>query len=474
MKKIILSLFACICAMLSYAQMSALLYNSKHIPQINQMNPALFTNSGFYLSLPSVNLNFDSPLAFSDLYVVKPNEEGQNITYIDIDGILANLEYQNEINTDLNVGILGLGFRTKHGFVSLSTQLRTNFQLGVPKDIIRFITRGNVGEDGRGMDLVLLDQDLFSLTSYLEAGIGVGREFGKKFTVGVRAKVLLGLINASTYNSSVRLATDPDFNSFTVDMNYHVRASTPISLNELLSGKSISSIIGDDYMSLIPRNWGMAFDIGAKYKITKRLSVAASVLDIGTIHWVENLAELSPEEGTGSFTFSGLGWETMFSNGEVDDDFASSLLDSVVYQLTQYEIDTLASDYWERVPMRLNFSATYDLNKMLSASVMYRREMNKFNYFQSLTAGLNINLGNWMELMACNSVHNFEDWLNPGIGMSFSFLKMIQVYTLFDYVSDIYIVDGKSFRFFFGLNLTFANNRERKQAKITNQHFSLL
>ena len=65
--------------MLSYAQMSALLYNSKHIPQINQMNPALFTNSGFYISLPSVNLNFDSPLAFSDLYVVKPEEDEETL-----------------------------------------------------------------------------------------------------------------------------------------------------------------------------------------------------------------------------------------------------------------------------------------------------------------------------------------------------------------------------------------------------------
>ena len=460
MKRIILSIVVCISALFSYAQMSTLLYNSKHIPQINQMNPALFTNSGFYLSLPSVNLNFDSPLAFSDLYVVKPDANGRNITHIDIDGILSNLDFQNEINADLNVGILGFGFRTKHGFVSLSTQLRTNLQVGFPQDIIRFLANGNVDENGMGRDLVLLDQDLFSVTSYLEAGLGIGREFGEKLTVGVRAKVLLGLVNASTNATSIRLATEPDFNSFTIDMDYHVRASMPVSFDVLFGKDSLNIATADDIMALIPQNLGFAFDIGAKYEITDRLSVAASVLDIGSIHWVENPAELSPKEGTGSFTFAGLDWETMFNEGEYKEDFFSLLVDSVVNELTQYEVDTLASDYWERVPLRLNFSATYDFNKKLSASLMYRGEKNKFNYFQSVTAGVNINLWNWLEVMACNSVNNFNDWLNPGVGISVSLLKMIQVYTLFDYVSDVYLVNGKSFRFFFGMNISLGNNRE--------------
>lgn len=456
MKRIVLFVIACMVAFVSQAQMSGLLYNSKHIPQINAMNPAFFTNSKFYLSLPNVNLNFSSPLAFSDLYRVEPDANGQNITYIDTKGILENLDNLNEINADLNVGLFGFGFRTKNGFVSFSSQLRNNIQLGVPKDILHFLIEGNVTEEGKGRDLTLLDQDLLSFTSYLEFGLGVGREFGEKLTVGLRGKFLMGLANINTNNTAISLYTDPDLNSLTVDMDYHVRMSAPVPIGQLLNGGKLDM----STINYLPQNFGVAFDVGAKYEINDKFSVAASVLDVGAIHWVENPVELHPKDNSGSFTFSGLEWESMFGEGEYNEDFFSKLVDSIVNELTQYDIDTLTADYWEMIPWRFNLSATYDLNKIISGTLMYRGEKNKFSYFQSLTAGININLWDWLEIMACNSVHNFNDWLNPGVGISLSLLKTLQVYTLFDYVSDLYLVDGKSFRFFFGLNIAIGTHKD--------------
>ena len=71
-----------------------------------------------------------------------------------------------------------------------------------------------------------------------------------------------------------------------------------------------------------------------------------------------------------------------------------------------------------------------------------------------------------MEIMACNTVNNFNDWVNPGVGVSLSLFKSLQFYALFDHVSDMYLVDGKSFRFFFGINLMLGH--ERKPKKTTN------
>ena len=467
MRKVIISIIALLTITAVQAQMSGLLYNSKHIPQKNMMNPAYFCNSGFYISLPSANLNFDSPVSFNDVFLVKPNN-GQNITYINTDAILANLDAKNELNLDLNVGLLGFGFKTKHGFFTFSTQIRTNAQVGLPKEAFHFLADGNVDENGRGKNLTLIDQDLLSFQAYAECGIGYGLNINEKLTVGARFKVLLGLANINTTNTRIDLNTDPSLNTLNINMDYHLRMSAPVRL----------SVVGDtafnyEIIEEIPLNWGYAIDLGARYKVNDKLSVAASILDLGRIHWVYRPTEIHPNEGTGSFSFSGLEWESMFSNGAYNEDFFTILSDSIVSELTQYEIDTLAGDYWEAVPWRMNLSATYDINRVLSASLMYRGERNKFSYYQSLTAGFNINLWDWMEIMACNTVNNFNDWINPGVGVSLSLFKSIQFYTLFDYVSDIYLVDGKSFRFFFGLNLVFEHERNDKKLNNTDDAINL-
>ena len=88
---------------------------------------------------------------------------------------------------------------------------------------------------------------------------------------------------------------------------------------------------------------------------------------------------------------------------------------------------------------------------------MYRGEKRKFDFYNSVTAGVNINLWDWLEIMACNTINNLEngDLINPGAGFSMSLFKILQLYTLVDYTDAKYLVDGKSFRFLFGLNLVF-------------------
>ena len=156
MRKITTLILALLAMTVGHAQMSSLLYNSKHIPQKNMMNPAYFCNSGFYLSLPNLNLNLESPLSFNDIFIVKP-VDGQNITYINNEAILASLDAKNELGLDLNVGLLGFGFKTKHGFFSFSSQIRTNAQVGLPKDVLHFLVEGNI-------DVIALHQAGFENT----------------------------------------------------------------------------------------------------------------------------------------------------------------------------------------------------------------------------------------------------------------------------------------------------------------------
>ena len=55
-------------AMAQFNETNNLFYNTFRTPQTNLLNPALFPNASFYLTLPGLNnLQFGSPLAIRDL-----------------------------------------------------------------------------------------------------------------------------------------------------------------------------------------------------------------------------------------------------------------------------------------------------------------------------------------------------------------------------------------------------------------------
>ena len=446
MKKIKILILAVCVSFTSMAQISTLLYNSKHIPQKNVSNPAFFVNSGGYMSFPSVNLDFSSPLSYNNCFKYSPDED---VLIIQTESILENLALQNELNMDLTVGILGFGFKAKRNFYTFGIQLRNNVSVGLPRDLLSFVVEGNIDENDCGRNLTLIDEDLLNISSYVEYAFGFGRQMNDKITLGARAKLLQGVFNANTLETKVMLNTDPGIRTIGIDMDYLLRVSSPLSYNF------------DEFevLTYFPNNWGYALDFGLNYQISNRISFAASVLDIGQIYWKENVAMITPTEGSGNITFSGLEWESLFSEeGQFNENFFSNLGDSLLNEMSQYDIDTISQNpYWETLPWKVNVSVNYDLNKVLGFSLMYRGEKRKFDFYNSVTAGVNINLWDWLEIMACNTINDLEngDLINPGAGFSMSLFKVLQLYTLVDYTDAEYLVDGKSFRFLFGLNLVF-------------------
>ena len=148
------------------AQTSSILYGSSRNPLMNSVNPAFFpSNSRVYISLPGVNTNFVSPLAYSSIFQYDSTE---NKTFINANNILDTLSDNGAMRLGLNVHAVGLGLNFNRFFLTFSTQAKVDVGFSMPQGLITFLNEGNYGHVGDDY-IELLDGQLLTARVYGEA-----------------------------------------------------------------------------------------------------------------------------------------------------------------------------------------------------------------------------------------------------------------------------------------------------------------
>ena len=434
-----------------WAQNSNVMYSADRIPQNNTLNPAFFPKGDKnYVALTSFNISFTAPLSYSEIFYYDASKGQTNIR---VDSILNVLSQESHIMYNGDFYLFGYGHRFGNTFITASAEVKTSVKVGIPTGLFSFLNEGNYNHRGAGNELSLVDGDLLHVQAYTEYALGVGHKFGD-LTVGARLKLINGIADVSTANTRLDLYTSEDMQTLKADMYYNLHTSLPNFTLSSLQAKDIKQFI-------LGRNFGMALDLGAKYE-WKNFEFSAALLDLGSIHWV-NVKEIVPKDGTGTLSFTGLDLSALISGGTMDTATINRLTDTI-NSLTQMErVD--GEDYWTTLPTRFNLGATMNITKMLKVGALFHGEYNR-----SLSPNANVrsavlrrnttllaqvNLFNWVECMASASIvndGNKTDWFNPGFGVSLSLFKKAQLFVLLDYISDMYLVDAKSFNISFGLN----------------------
>lgn len=446
------------------AQNSNVMYASQRIPQTNALNPAFFPkHSKFYISLPGANINFTSPLAYNSIFQYEP---GDTAAYINLNNLIDTLSQAGNLNLDANIYAVGLGLKLGNTFVTASAQAKVKMSLGMPNGLMTFLNDGNYAHRGLGNEVYLLDGDLLNATAYAEAGVAVGHEFGN-LTVGARLKVFDGYFDLSTVNTMLKLYTAEDLTSLRADVNYQLRTAGCISMDENFN-------INTDDFNYLPNNWGYGVDLGAYYR-GSFYEVSASILDLGShIEWKDNIKTITPSNGEGSFSFGGLDLSGLVSGGSIDTSVYSGYKDSLIAFLDPKFSD--GETYKTSIPTKFNASGMFNITSFLRAGLLFHGEFNKTieqadelnnsirnNGFRSSTTALaHLNLNDWVEVFASASVvddgHKI-DWFNPGFGINVSLFRTFQVYAVMDYLSNIHLVEAKSFNIYAGLNLILSNKK---------------
>lgn len=462
-------------AQAQYNETNNLFYHSFRTPQANQLNPAFHpTNNTVYLQLPSFGARFGSPLAINDIARLDTNANGDITTVIDINKMLSAITVNNDFRFGTDLNIFGFGFKKGNNFFNANVRMINDMSVGLPVSTINALLRGNV--DGYGnpiSEVSLLDGDLMSYTNYLEASIGMGHHFDDLgLTVGGHIKALFGMANMQTENTRAILITGEDYENVGIDLYYEIQGGSAFAVDT--NGERIDN-------SFQLGNFGMSFDLGARYD-KGPFSFSASINDLSAgIHWRKNTSIITPEGGRTTVIFDGQEVTGLLNSGNLNADSLTAYYQQVLNGLTPSTDNE--SEYWSCIPTKINLGATYNFGKMFRAGLLlhgqfdrgllskknkYAIDMtdgirNTFRFNTTLTFGVDI--FNWAEVLVGSSlVYDGQnlDFFNPGIGLVLTPFKIIQMHLMADYISSIYLADAKAFNVRVGFSLLFGNGGKDK------------
>lgn len=257
----------------------------------HDLNPA-FANEQNYVAMPALgnlNVGINSNLAVDNILY---NVNGRTALFLNpnvsTSEFLSGINDKNKINENLRLQILGAGFKGFGGYNTIEINARQSLSLQVPGSILRLVKEG---AENKTYDISDLNANA---VGYAELAFGHSRQINDKLRVGAKLKVLLGIANIDAEVTKGQITLGED--SWTGITNAKVQASIKDLRYEIEekergpeSGKVMHRYVsGIDDSSWGVNGFGLAFDLGAEYKLDDNWKFSAALLDFGFIGWNTN------------------------------------------------------------------------------------------------------------------------------------------------------------------------------------------
>ena len=438
----------CFCLLVSIAakaQQDLTLFNFNDIPQSSYSNPANQFNGKFFIGLPAISSSYysisNSGFAYSDFI----KKDGDSLR-LDFNSMIAELEETNFLSFNTKIDLLSFGFK-----LGEKTQLlfniteNVNLRFSYTKDIATFIHKGNGSlafQDNRAN----FNGTCFSANYYREYGVGISHQFGNRMRMGARFKYLYGIANLDSRRSDLKLTTDP--NTYALTANADVLINTSGSLDSL--GDQSGFISGND-------NHGFGIDLGMNYELTKKLSINASVIDLGYIDWGSNVTNYNIDKG--QYYFDGIEIDAFSPQ---DDTTGTSAFDRVADSLeSAFNVKETNEGYTTPLVGRFYVGANYKLGEKAVIGGLIQSEFFKGSIRPSFTASANYKLTKWIGLAASYSMIN-RSFNNLGVGININ-PGPVQIYVVSDNVmSSFQPQHARHAQVRAGINLIFGSEKVRE------------
>ena len=298
MKRYIAPLLIALLAVNATAQTSLSLYHMEVVPQSSMLNPARAPRCNVFVGMPSANISLrgETNIKLSQMFQ-KVDGQWKFLTENDFDytDINRRLKKGARANTQMNIGLINVGWRQAENYWSVNWNFRISSGASMPKAFITMLDKGL--PDGTRLDFSRMR---FNMISYHELSLGYTRALDEQLTIGGRLKYLSGVFGAKTKFSKFDVTTGRDQWAFDVDGEAYL--SFPLKMNPDKNGAIAVDSIESKEMSALEivgrtligfHNPGAAIDLGAEYKIDENFKVSASVTDLGFIIWSKDANKLS-------------------------------------------------------------------------------------------------------------------------------------------------------------------------------------
>lgn len=370
----------------------------RHTWQANRTNPAFFPEYGLVVGLPGVYNGLKvEHLTYNTLF----SADAQGKQVLDIDAAIAGMEANNEIRNHLDIETLSFGARFGSVGLSLSHTFRFNAFTRYPKTMPQLIWQGNAQFIGETVDFA----PQLDLYGYQEFALGGMVDLGPAVSVGGRAKLLWGAGTLSSEQHRLRLNTDGEVYQLTLDADYRLNSSGALQyegFDDVQTNFDFAAFSAD---RLTSGNLGFAFDLGAHVRLGK-LELAASVLDIGSITWKENVNNYNLQ---GNFEYEGLD----FAQGIFEDSTSfGSVLDTLQ---ARYEIVETEEEFKTSLPTRFYLSATLRLRDNWTVGGLLFGERYRDRTYAAAAVATNLQV---LPVLNVGGIYAYRDGRFDNIGLN--------------------------------------------------------
>lgn len=399
--------------------------------QANSTNPAFMPEQRFVYSFPTLAFNVHhTGAAYNDL--IRKDTEGNNV--LDLDPVIGKLDPKNIIMGGLDVETFHFTFGMKNWRASVSHAIRSRNIAVYPKSLVQLGWQGNEPFIGDVMSVA----PEFQLMSYSELGLGFAMKL-PKVTVGGRVKILSGLYDFSSGQAEATVATSNEVYQLTLATNYQINASSVAAYGDL-----------DDFepefgFQVLGGNMGLGLDLGATMNVNEKLTVSASLIDLGAIKWSQNTSNYTSE---GTYTYEGLDLSDIIRDDEVDIDQKLDTLEQI------FDFQETNNSYTTALPAKFYLSGQYKVNPFFEVGGLLFMQRFKQRNLMGLAVNATAKIGEIVSAGLTYSIYN-KTYDNLGLSAAVK-VGPVQLFGVSDnLIALVNPYNSRNTNFRFGLNLAF-------------------
>lgn len=382
------------------------------VSQSAQVNPAFQNQTDkLVIGLPFLSgASLKWKANFSPNYIFS-----ENFSY-SFDRFYRTLGEPGDVDSEATLPVIYLSLRKNKNTFSFSLTEKFLASGNFDHEVLRFIDLGLIPYYGKEEEYGPIS--LRSQT-YREVAFSFARKVNKRWSIGVRPKILFNKYFYDMKNMYINVQTLPDEQILQIIPNgeYQIYGPIAVTYNPIQHKTTIKTeLTTSDYLFNF-ENLGAGIDFGFTCKLNNQTTIAFAITDLG----YTTLGHRSYNNTlSGSIDYLK---ENLYQSNNPDapnyfepKEALLALTDSLPY-VTSTKVFTRRQ--YEMLPVKLNMMVTHSLNDRMklnfSDNLTFQNEKTN-NY---LSAYFNILLGNSLELSSGINIYNFEQIL-PGLACSYT------------------------------------------------------
>lgn len=471
--KIILAALVAMLSLTVSAQQVTTLYFLENAPMRHTINPAFQPVSNGYLNFTPLGWTSmsvgNNTFTLRDFFMTDPNDPTKTITVLHPNAagagrtnFLKGIPNITLTNGEITLGFLNFGFRVQeNGYMTFGFNERIQISNTMPKPLISTLLGGTLNLTNANFDLNGLS---LGIQAYHEIGVGYSHKINDQWSVGGKAKFLMGQAYAKINAKNLAMQTSTEQWNITGAMNMDVAGPMNVAyLASVMSGQSIQQIINqfdagtiktdsvvpvNDIPKLMkqmltPSGYGAAFDLGLTYKPIKELQISAAVTDLGFMYWTRgsrfNANMNSTFNGVGEIDVNDPAYQDASGKFSIDK-VTNAAVDKFKKMLNDIHVDSVTTaQVVKMTSARLNVGVDANFwDNRVGVGVVSSTYFYDGRPYEEVTFGAAFRPVNWFNIAASYSLLNNGKYSNVGAALGFMPYDGINLTLAMDYIPTSY------------------------------------